>query len=120
MNEKEFELLRQLPPDGKTMYLKQWKNPWTAFWANLFLGGLGVQFFYLGSWILGLVCLLFCWTFLPLFFSIIFIPIIVPLVKMGNNRLAEKIRRIYCDPISSIQPDRERQPVPPVLPKKEA
>ncbi len=31
----------------------------------LFLGGVGVHHFYLGRPILGVICLLFCWTFIP-------------------------------------------------------
>jgi len=36
-----------------------------------FLGGLGVHRFYLGQTLLGILYLVFCWTFIPLFLSII-------------------------------------------------
>jgi DNA-directed RNA polymerase subunit RPC12/RpoP len=31
----------------------------------LFLGGLGIHRMYLGDWLLGIIYLLFCWTFIP-------------------------------------------------------
>lgn len=35
-----------------------------GLWA-IFLGGLGIHKFYLGSWGWGIVYLLFCWTYVP-------------------------------------------------------
>jgi len=37
----------------------------------LLLGGLGIHRFYLGNWILGLLMLAFCWTFIPAFIALI-------------------------------------------------
>lgn len=31
----------------------------------LFLGGVGVQYFYLGHPLSGVLCIVFCWTFIP-------------------------------------------------------
>jgi TM2 domain-containing membrane protein YozV len=36
-----------------------------------FLGGLGIHHFYLGNTLKGILYLLFCWTFLPVFLSFI-------------------------------------------------
>jgi TM2 domain-containing membrane protein YozV len=41
------------------------RNKTTAALIAFFLGGFGGQFFYLGKTMLGLVCLVFCWTFIP-------------------------------------------------------
>ena len=41
------------------------KNKLAAALLALFLGGLGVHKFYLGKTGMGLVYLLFCWTFIP-------------------------------------------------------
>jgi TM2 domain-containing membrane protein YozV len=41
------------------------KNRITAAILAFFLGGIGVHRFYLGQSGLGLLCLLFCWTFIP-------------------------------------------------------
>jgi TM2 domain-containing membrane protein YozV len=41
------------------------RNRLMAALLALFLGGVGVHHFYLGRPILGVICLLFCWTFIP-------------------------------------------------------
>ena len=41
------------------------KNRMTAALLAFFLGGLGVHHFYLGNTLLGVIYLLFCWTFIP-------------------------------------------------------
>ncbi|MVZ60918.1 NINE protein [Sphingobacterium humi] len=47
------------------------KSRSTAVILALLLGGIGIHRFYLGETWIGLFYLLFCWTFIPLFFSII-------------------------------------------------
>ena len=46
------------------------KNRTTAAVIAFFLGGIGGQFFYLGRAGVGVVCLLFCWTFIPSFIAL--------------------------------------------------
>ena len=41
------------------------KNKLIAILLAVFLGGFGGQFFYLGKYLLGIVCILFCWTWIP-------------------------------------------------------
>lgn len=41
------------------------RDRWTAIALAFFLGGIGVHRFYLKQWLLGIVYLLFCWTFIP-------------------------------------------------------
>lgn len=43
----------------------------TAAMLAIFLGGVGLHKFYLGKWGQGLVCLIFCWTFIPAVIGII-------------------------------------------------
>ena len=43
----------------------------TAIILAFFLGGLGAHKFYLGSPVVGLLYLVFCWTFIPSFISLI-------------------------------------------------
>ncbi|MPT30702.1 MAG: TM2 domain-containing protein [Chryseobacterium sp.] len=56
------------------------KSKSTTVLLAFFLGGIGVHRFYLGQNILGLLYLLFCWTFIPAlialfdFFIFIFMP----------------------------------------------
>jgi TM2 domain-containing membrane protein YozV len=47
------------------------KNKTTAALLAFFLGGLGAHHFYLGNVALGLIYLLFCWTFIPAIVSFI-------------------------------------------------
>ena len=37
----------------------------------LFLGGLGAHKFYAGKWLMGLLYLVFCWTYVPAILSVI-------------------------------------------------
>lgn len=46
------------------------KNRYTAAALAFFLGGLGVHKFYLGKWI-GIIYLLFCWTYIPSIIALI-------------------------------------------------
>jgi len=43
----------------------------TAALLAFFLGGFGAHKFYLGSGFMGVIYLLFCWTFIPAFFALI-------------------------------------------------
>lgn len=45
--------------------LRSSKSKAIAVLLALFLGGLGMHKFYLGKPIIGLIYLLFCWTFIP-------------------------------------------------------
>ena len=47
------------------------KSKSTAILLLLFFGGLGAHKFYLGSNLLGVLYLVFCWSGIPLFLSII-------------------------------------------------
>jgi len=47
------------------------KSKFTAALLAFFLGGLGIHRFYLNQNKLGLLYLLFCWTFIPAFIALI-------------------------------------------------
>ena len=47
------------------------KNKTTAGLLAIFLGGIGAHKFYLGKPVLGILYLVFCWTFVPMIFGII-------------------------------------------------
>ncbi|MGE4513092.1 MAG: TM2 domain-containing protein [Chryseobacterium sp.] len=47
------------------------KSKSTTALLALFLGGLGIHRFYLGQNILGILYLVFCWTFIPAFIALI-------------------------------------------------
>lgn len=50
---------------GVALIKKPTKNKTIAGLLAIFLGGLGIHKFYLGKTILGIVYLLFCWTYIP-------------------------------------------------------
>lgn len=50
---------------GVALINKPAKNKTIAGLLAIFLGGLGIHKFYLGKTILGIVYLLFCWTYIP-------------------------------------------------------
>lgn len=47
------------------------KSKSTTVLLTFFLGGLGIHRFYLGQNILGILYLLFCWTFIPSIIALI-------------------------------------------------
>jgi len=67
------------------------KSKIAAALLAFFLGGFGVHHFYLGNVGLGILYLLFCWTFIPAFVSLIeFILLLV----MTDDRFNEKYGQI--------------------------
>lgn len=53
-------------PDGQPKYTKvRDKNKITAIVLAFLLGSIGAQYFYLGKIGSGILCLLFCWTYIP-------------------------------------------------------
>ncbi|UQY80426.1 TM2 domain-containing protein [Candidatus Hepatincola sp. Av] len=59
------------------------KNKGTAIILCLFLGGIGIHKFYLGSNLLGLLYLIFCWTFIP--FILAFIDFFILIFTSDEN-----------------------------------
>lgn len=47
------------------------KSKFTFVLLALLLGGLGIHRMYIASWSLGIIYLLFCWTFIPMFIAVI-------------------------------------------------
>jgi TM2 domain-containing membrane protein YozV len=41
------------------------KDKMIAALLAIFLGGVGAQYFYFGNYLVGIICLLFCWTGIP-------------------------------------------------------
>jgi len=63
------QMLQRLPQDKQMLFVMQYnsvkKNPTTAVLLALFLGGLGIHKFYLGQTGMGVVYIIFCWTYIP-------------------------------------------------------
>ena len=62
-------ILMQLPSEKQMLFTMQYqnvkKNQTTAVILALLLGGLGAHKFYLGNAGVGILYLLFCWTYIP-------------------------------------------------------
>lgn len=69
------QIIQQLPEDKKMLFMMQYntvqKNPTTAVLLAVFLGGIGAHKFYMGQVGLGIVYLLFSWTWIPAIIGII-------------------------------------------------
>lgn len=63
--------------------IKSSKDKNTAAILAFFVGGLGIHRFYLGQTLLGILYLLFCWTFIPLFIAVIDFFVFI---FMSNNK----------------------------------
>jgi len=57
--------------NGQSAVAADHKDRIVAALLALFLGGLGIHHFYLGNTVLGVIYLLFCWTFIPAIISFI-------------------------------------------------
>lgn len=72
------------PPQNYNQFNNAYNNPYNnvnapvapksktaAALLALFLGGLGVHYFYMGKWIPGLVFLVLCWTWVPALLALV-------------------------------------------------
>lgn len=88
-------ILSQLPDDKRTLFILQYnnvkKNPTTAVLLALFLGGIGIHKFYLNKVGLGIVYLLFCWTYIPAIIAFIEAFGIAGVVANYNTKKAQEI-----------------------------
>jgi len=89
------KLINQLPQDKQMMFMMQLnsvkKNPTTAVILALLLGGLGVHKFYLNNAGLGVVYLLFSWTYIPAIIAFIEAFMIATKVAEYNEKKAREI-----------------------------
>lgn len=92
-------LLQSLPSEKQMLFMMQYnnikKNPTTAVLLALFLGGLGVHKFYIGQNGLGIMYLLFCWTYIPAFVGVVDAFMIAGQVAKYNQQKAVEIARVF-------------------------
>jgi TM2 domain-containing membrane protein YozV len=88
------QIISSLPRESQSAFLVQYnaqsKNPTTAIILALFLGGLGIHKFYLGQTGLGIVYLLFFWTFIPAFIAFIEAFTISQSIHKMNRQVAQE------------------------------
>lgn len=88
----------ELAPIDRSGFLAAWhaerKSRGTALALSLFLGGLGVDRFYLGQPVLGAAKLLFGWATCGLW-PLLDVLLIMPAVDHHNRRLLRRLRRLF-------------------------
>lgn len=69
------QMLKELPTDKQTLFIMQYnnarKNPNTAVLLAALLGGVGAHKFYMGQAGLGVLYLLFSWTYIPMIVGVV-------------------------------------------------
>ena len=67
-------LMKNMTNDEKIIFMSEFtgekKDVAVGVLLALFLGGFGAHKFYLGQFVLGIVYILFCWTFIPTLISL--------------------------------------------------
>jgi len=65
----EANYAKKMTADQRTLFIsevsKYKRNPKTGFWLSLLLGTFGAHHFYLKKTLLGVVYVVFCWTWIP-------------------------------------------------------
>jgi len=75
----------------QSQYNSQKKDTAIAVILAIFLGGLGAHCFYLGKVGLGIIYLLFCWTFIPAIIALIEALMMSGTVRRMNQKTAQQI-----------------------------
>lgn len=92
------QLMSQVPSDKQTLFMMQYqnvkKNPTTAVLLALFLGNIGIHKFYMGNTGMGILYLVFCWTFIPGFIAFFEAFTISGKVGEYNERKAREIAMV--------------------------
>lgn len=99
------QMLQRLPQDKQMLFVMQYssvqKNPTTAVLLALFLGGLGTHKFYLGQTGMGVVYLLFCWTYIPSIIAFMEAFVIAGQVAKYNQQKAMEISAMLGGGVNS-------------------
>jgi len=89
------KILQTLPQDKQVIFIMQYnsvkKNPTSAVLLALFLGGLGIHKFYMGKIGLGVLYLIFCWTYIPAIIAFIEAFTVAGQVAKYNQQKATEI-----------------------------
>lgn len=89
------QIISQLPQDKQMIFWMQYnnvkKNPTTAILWALFLGGIGAHKFYMGQTGLGILYLLFVWTYIPSIIAFIELFTLSGQVARYNEQKAREI-----------------------------
>lgn len=75
------------PASNQQPMLRDNRDKTTTILLTIFLGGLGIQWFYLGKNVFGVLSLIFCWTWIP---SIIALIQFIMLLSMSTEEFNRK------------------------------
>jgi TM2 domain-containing membrane protein YozV len=92
MDSTTLFLIKDFSPQEKVMFMSEYnankKTVTAGILLALVLGGLGIHKFWLGSAGMGILYLIFCWTFIPAFVAIIDACLMGNSVKKYNGKVA--------------------------------
>ena len=99
-SEKEFNAhLTNLSEGSRVAYILAYngrkKSALVALVLTIFLGGLGIHKFYLGNTVLGILYLVFCWTFIPSIIAIVESFTVAGTVRTMNGSAAQELVSLY-------------------------
>lgn len=93
------QMIINIPEDKQMIFMMQYnnskKNPTTAVLLALFLGGLGAHKFYMGETGIGIVYLVFSWTYIPAIIGFIEAFTITGTVAKYNEKKASELMAIF-------------------------
>ena len=90
--EQEIQALdQQSQASFYSRYNNERKDPTAGILLCLFTGGIGGHEFYLGNIGVGIIYLIFCWTFIPIIIAFFQLFTIQPRIMRMNDKLAKNI-----------------------------
>lgn len=92
MKTSELQLLQKLDSKSIMIYENNKKSKITAFLLALFLGGMGIQWFYLGKAWAGVLSILFCWAIVPSLISLISLFFVCGMVGRHNATILQMLQ----------------------------
>lgn len=86
-----FQKISQLSPQQATAYASMRKSTTVSVLLTLFLGGIGIQWFYMGKPLWGILSIIFCWTFIPSICALIYLFLASSSVRDFNIQLLDNL-----------------------------
>ncbi len=100
------QLVTSIPDNNQMMFLMQYnvqkRNPVVAVVLALFLGGIGAHKFYLGQTGMGILYLVFCWTYIPAIVAFFEAFTLTRTVHHRNRNMARELAAMLGGSLSSV------------------
>lgn len=95
MNFAELNYIKKMTADQKALFISEMgkckKEPKVGFWLSLLLGTFGAHHFYLKKTFLGVVYVVFCWTWIPTTLGIVESIFMFKRVEVYNLNCAQEV-----------------------------